>query len=203
MATVTTDSIGSPLVLHFGPAMNRFTEDEFFEFCQRNRDLRIERTRSGDLIIMPPSGGETGRSNSSLNYQLVAWNEHARLGEVFDSSTGFRLPGGPLRSPDAAWVARDRWRALTRAQRKKFPPIAPDFVVEIRSESDLLKPLRDKMHEFIACGVRLGWLIDPMARRVEVYRPGKKPQTLKAPRTVSGDPVLPGFVLQIERIWSD
>ena len=203
MATVTTDFIGSPLVLHFGPAMNRFTEDEFFEFCQRNRDLRIERTRSGDLIIMPPSGGETGRSNSSLNYQLVAWNEHARLGEVFDSSTGFRLPGGPLRSPDAAWVALDRWRALTRAQRKKFPPLAPDFVVEIRSESDLLKPLRDKMHEYVELGVRLGWLIDPTVRRVEVYRPGRKPQTLKAPRTISGDPVLPGFVLQLERIWSD
>ena len=148
MTTVTTDSIGSPLVLHFGPAINRFTEDEFFEFCQRNRDLRIERTRSGDPILRPPSGGETGRSNSSLNYQLVAWNEHARLGEVFDSSTGFRLPGGPLRSPDAAWVARDRWRALTRAQRKKFPPIAPDFVVEIRSESDLetLTQLKTVLH---------------------------------------------------------
>ena len=203
MATVTTDSIGSPLVLHFGPAINRFTEDEFFEFCQRNRDLRIERTRGGDLIVMPPSGGETGRCNSGLNYQLVAWNERMRHGEVFDSSTGFRLPGGPLRSPDAAWVARDRWRALTCAQRKKFPPLAPDFVVEIRSETDSLRPLRAKMHEYIVCGVRLGWLIDPMARRVEVYRPGKKPQTLKAPRTVSGEPVLPGFVLQLERIWSD
>lgn len=203
MATVTTDSIGSPLVLHFGSVMNRFTEDEFFEFCQRNRDLRIERTRGGDLIIMPPSGGETGRSNSSLNYQLVAWNEHARQGEVFDSSTGFRLPGGPLRSPDAAWVARDRWRALTRAQRKKFPPIAPDFVVEIRSETDALKPLRAKMQEYIELGVRLAWLIDPVARRVEVFRPDKKPQTLKAPQTVSGDPVLTGFVLRLERIWPD
>ena len=150
--------------------MNRFTEDEFFEFClPQSRFADRSRTRSGDLIIMPPSGGETGRSNSSLNYQLVAWNEHARQGEVFDSSTGFRLPGGPLRSPDAAWVARDRWRALTRAQRKKFPPLAPDFVVEIRSESDSLKPLRDKMHEFIECGVRLGWLIDPMARRASRF----------------------------------
>ncbi|HET6883314.1 MAG TPA: Uma2 family endonuclease [Pirellulales bacterium] len=203
MATVTTDSIGSPLVLHFGAAMNRFSEDEFFEFCQRNRDLRIERTRSGDLIIMPPSGGETGRTNSGLNYQLVAWNEHAHQGEVFDSSTGFRLPGGPVRSPDAAWVARDRWRALTRDQRKKFPPLAPDFVVEIRSDTDKLKPLRAKMHEYIELGVRLGWLIDPMARRVEIYRPGKKPQTLKAPRTVSGGSVLPGFALELERIWSD
>lgn len=201
MATVTTDSIGSPLVLHFGPALNRLSDEEFFEFCQLNRDWRMERTGSGDLIIMPPSGGETGVSNSGLNYQLVAWNEREKRGEVFDSSTGFRLPGGPLRSPDAAWVLRERWRALTRAERKKFPPLAPDFVAELRSETDALKVLRAKMHEYIACGVRLGWLIDPTNRRIEVYRPGKKPQTHKAPRTISGDPELPGFVLQLERIW--
>ena len=202
MATATTESNLSPLVLRFGPVTQRLTDDEFYEFCQSNRDWRIERDSCGDFIIMPPAGGESGRSNADLILQLGLWNKRTKSGEVFDSSTGFSLPNGAIRSPDAAWVRRDRWNALTHDQQKGFPPLAPDFIVELRSETDTMRPLRAKMREYIQRGVRLGWLIDPIRRRVEIFRPGKRPQTINAPATVSGEPELAAFTLELAPIWS-
>ena len=202
MATVATEPVFSTLILHVGRAHNRFSDARFYELCQANRDLRLERNPQGDLIIMPPAGGESGLSNSEVTRQLGNWNAREKTGAVFDSSTGFSLPNGAIRAPDATWVRIDRWRSLTRAQRKKFPPLAPDFVIEIRSETDTLPPLRAKMREYMECGVRLGWLIDPLERRVEVFRPGKKPREIKNPSTLSGEPELAGFSLELEPIWS-
>jgi Uma2 family endonuclease len=202
MATANREGIFSPLVMHFGPTQNRLTDTDFFQFCQLNRDWRIERDVRGDLIIMPPVGGESGQGNSDLNLQLGIWNKRAKRGVVFDSSTGFLLPNGAVRSPDVSWVQHERWNSLTRAQKQKFPPLAPDFVVELRSRTDSLRSLRIKMREYIDCGVRLGWLIDPLGRRVEIYRPGKKRVTVKEPLTLSGEPELAGFTLELEPIWS-
>jgi len=177
------------------------SDDELFELCQVNRDLRIERTADGEILVMPPTGGETGRQNSSLTAQLGRWSEIDGSGVSFDSSTGFLLPNGAERSPDAAWVALTRWQALSAEARAKFPPICPDFVVELRSRSDELGTLRAKMEEYRASGARLGWLIDPLERRVHIYHPGGGVETLDAPATVAGDPVLRGFVLDLRRIW--
>jgi Uma2 family endonuclease len=177
------------------------SDDELFELCQVNRDLRIERTADGEIWVMPPTGGETGRRNSSLTAQLDRWSELDGSGVSFDSSTAFVLPNGAARSPDASWIALMRWQALSAEARAKFPPICPDFVVELRSRSDELGDLRAKMEEYRACGARLGWLIDPVERRVHIYRPGAEIETLDAPTTVAGDPVLRGFVLDLRRIW--
>jgi Uma2 family endonuclease len=178
------------------------TDEEFFDFCQMNREWRIERTAEGELIIMPPAGGETGKRNSQLNRLLGNWAEEDGGGVVFDSSTGFELPNGAKRSPDAAWVRRSRWEALTPEQRRKFPPLCPDFVVELRSRSDPLEPLQEKLEEYLANGAELGWLIDPEERKVYVYRPGAEPVCLDSPDRIAGDPVLPGFVLDLRRIWT-
>lgn len=177
------------------------SDDELFELCQVNRDLRIERTADGEIWVMPPTGGETGRQNSSLTVQLGLWSELDGSGVSFDSSTAFVLPNGAARSPDAAWVALTRWQALSAEARAKFPPHCPDFVVELRSRSDELGDLRAKMEEYRASGARLGWLIDPVERRVHIYRPGAEVETRDAPTTVAGDPVLRGFVLDLRRIW--
>jgi Uma2 family endonuclease len=190
------------MVLHLGPARDRFTNAELYQFCQSNRDWRIERNPDGDLAIMPPAGGESGQSNSDLNLQLGLWNRREKRGVVFDSSTGFFLPNSAMRSPDAAWMDRERWNSLTRGQKKAFPPLAPDFVVELRSETDSMPALRAKMREYIECGVRLGWLIDPIGRRVEINRPGKKSRTIRNSVTLSGAPELPGFTLEIGPIRS-
>jgi len=180
------------------------TEQQFYQICQRNRDVRLERTARGEFVIMTPAGGETGKRNSSLNAQLWLWNEQAGLGEVFDSSTGFTLPNGANRSPDAAWVLRSRWDALKPDERSRFPPLCPDFVVELRSPSDDMQPLREKMDEYRSNGARLGWLIDPQSRRVEIYRPDQQQQceVLDNPASVSGEHVLPGFVLNMHKIWT-
>jgi Uma2 family endonuclease len=177
------------------------SDDELFELCQVNCDLRIERTADGEIWVIPPTGGETGRQNSSLTAQLNRWSELDGSGVSFDSSTGFLLPNGAERSPDAAWVALTRWQALSAEAHAKFPPLCPDFVVELRSRSDELGHLRAKMEEYRVCGARLGWLIDPAERRVHVYRPGAEVETLEAPPTVAGDPALRGFVLDLRRIW--
>ncbi|HZS05151.1 MAG TPA: Uma2 family endonuclease [Blastocatellia bacterium] len=189
------------LILHFGPIIQHMSDNEFFDFCQRHPDLRIERTSEGDLIIMPPTGGETGRSNFKLTTYFGNWVETDRTGEGFDSSTEFILPNGAHRSPDVSWVRRERWEALTAEEREKFPPLCPDFVIELRSKTDRLRPLQEKMEEYIENGARLGWLIDPLERKVWVYRPNAAVECLDHPSTVSGDPELPGFVLPLGRIW--
>ena len=189
------------LVVHFGDMLRNITEGEFFQFCQLNQDLRIERTSDGEILIMPPTGGDTGRRNSALTRRLDSWAEEDGTGISFDSSTGFTLPNGATRSPDAAWVKRSRWKALTKQQREEFPPLCPDFVAEIRSPTDSLRTLQAKMREYVANGALLGWLIDPIEKKVYIYRPSAEVTCLDDPKTVSGDPVLAGFVLDLERLW--
>ncbi len=190
-----------PLILHLGPTLQKMSDDDFFEFCQLNRDLRIERTSEGNLIIMPPTGGETGKRNFTLTALFGNWVEANGTGIGFDSSTGFTLPNGAKRSPDLAWVKRSRWEALTEAEKEKFPPLCPDFVLELHSRSDALDKLQEKMQEYIANGALLGWLIDPKEKKVYIYRPSAEVCCLENPDTISGDPVLPGFVLDLRRIW--
>jgi Uma2 family endonuclease len=198
---VTTEEVEtSPLVVRMHPVID-LTDDQFFEFCQINRDLRIERTATGELLIMSPTGSETGGSNFKLAVQLGNWTEQDGTGIGFDSSTGFTLPNGATVSPDISWVKLERWNALSKQQRKTFAPISPDFVVELRSPSDTLKDLQDKMQQYINNGVKLGWLIDRKQRRVYTYRPGVPVQQLNNPETVSGEPELPGFVLKLGKIW--
>jgi Uma2 family endonuclease len=178
----------------------KLTDEQFFQLCIDNRDLRFERTASGGLIIMPPTGSETGRRNSDLNFQLKAWSRQNNLGVVFDSSTGFKLPDGSDISPDAAWVRRDRWDALTPEQKEKFAPICPDFVVELRSTTDSLEKLRAKMKVYVKNGARLGWLLDRKNRKVEISSQGSDVEILDSPATLSGEDVLPGFVLDLSDI---
>jgi Uma2 family endonuclease len=178
------------------------TEAEFSEFCRLNPEWRIERTAKGDLIFMPPTGGETGRQNAKLTMLLGTWAETDGTGVVFDSSTVFTLPNGALRSPDAAWIRRSRWDALTEEQRRTFPPLCPDFVAEIRSPSDSLVTLQAKMQEYIENGAQIGWLLDPIEKRVYVYRPAPEVVCLEDPTQLAADPLLPGFVLDLARVWS-
>jgi Uma2 family endonuclease len=200
MTEATTQVENSPLVLHLHPIIN-LTDDQFFEFCQINRDLRIERTATGELLIMPPTGSDTGNRNAKLNQQLANWTDADGTGIEFDSSSGFTLPNGAKVSPDAAWVKLERWNALTPEQQKTFAPICPDFVVELRSASDNLAPLKTKMQEYINNGALLGWLIDRKKRQVYIYRPGVAVECLDNPATVSGESVLPEFVLDLSKIW--
>jgi Uma2 family endonuclease len=179
----------------------KLTDEQFFQLCQDNETLRFERNATGELIIMPPAGGETGNRNAGLTAQLWMWNELNKLGKVFDSSTGFKLPNGADRSPDAAWVKLERWDALTQEQKIKFPPLCPDFVVELLSPSDSLKATQEKMQEYINNGACLGWLINHKLRQVEIYRQGQDVEVLENPVTLSGEDVLPGFVLNLESIW--
>ena len=188
------------ITLNFNPIIH-FTDEQFYQLCQANRDVRFERTAKGELIVMPPTGGESSKQNASLTAQLWSWNQQSNPGVVFDSSGGFKLPNGADRSPDAAWVRLERWEALTPEQRRKFPPLAPDFVVELRSASDELKPLQDKMKEYRDNGVRLGWLIDPQNQQVEIYRLGQEAEMLQSPAILSGEDVLPGFVLELRGIF--
>lgn len=178
------------------------THEQFATLAAINRDLRLERTALGELIVNPPTGWETGERNRSLTGQLDRWyEENEDLGKAFDSSTGFILPNGATRSPDASWVSRERWEALTPEQKGTFANICPDFVIELRSSSDSLKPLQAKMREYIDNGAKLGWLIDPQQRRVEIYRPGKDVEVLENPAQLSGEAVLPGFMLNLRRVW--
>ncbi|HEY9851571.1 MAG TPA: Uma2 family endonuclease [Leptolyngbyaceae cyanobacterium] len=179
----------------------KLTDEQFFQLCQDNRDLRFERNANGELIIMPPTGGETGNRNAGLTAQVWIWNEQSKLGMVFDSSTGFKLPNGADRSPDAAWIPLERWNALTSEQQKKFLPLCPDFVVELLSPSDSLTATQQKMQEYMDNGTRLGWLIVRASRRVEIYRQGQEVEILESPVSLSGQDVLPGFVLNLESIW--
>ncbi len=182
-------------------AIIHLTDEQFYQLCQTNRDVKFERTAAGELIVMPPTGGETGDRNAEITFQLRAWNKRTELGKTFDSSTGFKLPNGADRSPDAAWIRLERWEGLTPEQRRKFPPLAPDFVVELRSATDDLKPLQYKMQEYRDNGVLLGFLIDPQNQRVEIYRLGRDVEVLESPTSLSGENLLPGFVLDLSQIW--
>ncbi len=189
------------LTLNLEPIIH-LTNEQFYQLCQANRDVRFERTVEGQLIVMPPTGWGTGQRNSKLNGQIWAWNEQVKLGETFDSSTGFTLPNGANRSPDAAWVKRERLEALN-PDPDKFLPLAPDFVIELRSASDNLKLLRDKMQEYMNNGVCLGWLINPKEQQVEIYRLGQEVEVLQSPTSLSGEDVLPGFVLDLKQILGE
>ncbi len=178
------------------------TQEQFAALAAANRDLRLERTAQGELIVNPPTGWETGRRNWSISGELYLWWRNAgEPGEAFDSSTGFILPNGATRAPDASWVSRERWDALTPEQRGTFANICPDFVVELRSSSDTLKSVQEKMREYIDNGAKLGWLIDPQHRRVEIYRLGLAVEVLENPAKLLGEAVLPDFVLNLHRVW--
>ena len=189
------------VTLNVPPAV-ALTDEQFYQPCVANEQWKLELTAEGELIIMPPTGGESGIRNSDINLQLGLWNRQTRLGKVFDSSTEFRLPNGAKRSPDASWVILQRWEGLSREEKKRFPPLCPDFVVELRSETDSLEQLRSKMREYRANGAHLGWLIDPRTPLVEIYRPNREVETLnfsfdQAPPTLSGESILPGFILDL------
>lgn len=184
------------------PALQQLTDDQFFELCQINRKLRIEQSQEGEILIMSPTGGATSRRNSKIVAALINWEATYPEGIVFESNAGFLLPNGALRSPDASWVKRSRLTALTPEQKQKFLPLCPDFVVELRSPSDPLRELDKKMEEYRDNGAQLGWLIDPAACRVYVYRPGQETVCLENPDSISGDPVLPGFTLNLSALWT-
>ncbi|HIK05399.1 MAG TPA: Uma2 family endonuclease [Trichormus sp. M33_DOE_039] len=177
------------------------TDEQFFNLCQANRDLKFERSATGELIIMPPTGGETGNKNARITQQLMNWTDADGTGIAFDSSTCFKLPNGADRSPDAAWIKLQRWNTLIDEQKEKFPPICPDFVIELLSPSDSLKAAQEKMREYLDNGVQLGLLINRKYRQVGIYRQGKEVEVLESPATISGEDVLKGFVLDLERIW--
>lgn len=184
------------VVLNLNP-ITHLTDEQFYQLCLANRDLSLEMNAAGELIIVPPVGGESGNREAKLIADLEIWNRQAKLGEVFSSSTIFILPNGAKRSPDVAWVKLDRWLALTSEQRQKFPPLVPDFLIELRSKSDRLQRLQDKMQEYIDNGLPLGWLINPQDAEVEIYRSQKAVEVISMPAIISGENVLPGFELQV------
>lgn len=177
------------------------TDEQFWQLCHDNQDLQFERTKTGELIIMPPTGGGTGKRNASITTQLHLWNSQTNLGEVFDSNTGFKLPNGADRSPDASWVSRERWDALTPEQQEKFVPLCPDFVIELMSPSDTLEKTRAKMEEYRENGAKLGWLINRKQKEIEIYRPEQAVEILTHPNQLSGEDILPGFILDLTSIW--
>jgi Uma2 family endonuclease len=179
----------------------KLTDEQFYQLCQDNETLRFERTATGELIIMPPAGGETSNRNGRLNQQLFNWTDADGTGIAFDSSAGFKLPLGADRSPDAAWIKLERWNALTPEQQTRFIPLCPDFVVELLSPSDSLTETQKKMKEYRDNGARLGWLINRKSRQVEIYRPNQEVEVLESPASLLGEDVLPGFVLNLEPIW--
>jgi Uma2 family endonuclease len=201
MSATLDISIPEPVVVHFDPSKLRMNDEEFFEFCQLNPELRIERTSGGDIIVMAPTGGKTGRRNAKLIAAFGIWAEKDGSGQFFDSSTEFILPNGAGRAPDLSWIRNERWLALTEKQQEQFPPLCPNFVVELRSATDRLEILRKKMEEYIANGAELGWLIDPQERKVHIYRPGTDPEVLVDPQQVSGEPLLKEFVLDVQVLW--
>ncbi|HEY9808960.1 MAG TPA: Uma2 family endonuclease [Halomicronema sp.] len=195
---MTTTFEQKPLILKFH---KKLTDDEFFEFCQTNRDWRIEKSASGEILIMAPTGSGTGKRNFSLAVQFGNWVERDGTGYGFDSSTGFTLPNGAIVSPDVAWIKVEKWNALSEELQETFAPIVPDFVIELKSRSDSLSDLKEKMQQYIDNGVSLAWLIDAAKRQVYVYSATVPVVVLNEPASVSGEPVLPGFVLDLQSIW--
>jgi Uma2 family endonuclease len=179
-------------------SLNQLTSEAFYQLCLANPDIQMEKSPQGELIIMPPVGGESGNREANLMIKLGIWNLKYQLGQVFSSSTIFKLPHGGDRSPDVAWVSQSKWDSLTAEEKKKFPPLCPDFVIELRSESDRLKPLQEKMQEYLNSGLKLGWLINPQDREVEIYHYQKPRTVVKMPCLLSGEEILPNFALEID-----
>ena len=196
----STDETSLPLVLRLKPVVD-LSDDQLLALCAINRELRIERNAKGELLLMPPAGSETGQEEGEITRQLGNWAKRDGSGVAFGPSAGFRLPNTAVRAADAAWVRRSRWEAIPPEDRKKFVPLCPDFVIELRSPSDRLRDLLDKMEEWIANGARLGWLLDPEPRHVYIYRPDQPVERRENPDTLSGDPLLPGFVLDLREVW--
>ncbi|NCJ05350.1 Uma2 family endonuclease [Synechococcales cyanobacterium C] len=182
-------------------SITTLSDEQFDRLCADNPEIKFERTPAGELVIMSPTGGETGMNNATLVARFVVWNEQANLGKIFDSSTCFRLPNGGDRSPDVSWVEKSRWDALTPDQQRKFPPLCPDFVLELLSPSDNLHTTQLKMQEYLGSGIRLGWLINPEDQRVEIYRPGQPVEVPQTPSSLSGESVLTGFTLSLDWLW--
>ena len=183
-------------------AIAKITDDQFYQLCRENPDVKFERNAQGAIIVMSPTGGETGSYNSEINADFVIWNRQTKLGVCFDSSTCFKLPSGANRSPDVSWIKQERWDTLTLEQKQKFPPISPDFVLELMSPTDSLKDTQDKMQEYMNNQVKLGWLINRKTRRVEIYRQGQEVEVLESPTQLSGEDILPGFVLNLRSLWT-
>lgn len=179
----------------------KLTDNQFYQLCRENPDVKFERNAKGELLVISPTGGTTGNINSEINADFVIWNRQTKLGYCFDSSTCFKFPNGANRSPDVAWIKKDRWEALTPEQQEKFPPIAPDFVLELMSPTDNLAETQAKMQEYIKNGVKLGWLINPKMREVEIYRLGQAVEVLTSPTELSGEDILPGFILNLQTVW--
>ncbi len=201
MSTMLSINSTCPIVINVAPLIDGMSDDDFLEFCHLNRELRIERTKEGNIIIMPPTSSETGNRNFNLTVSFGIWARQDGTGKGFDSSTGFQLPNGAKRSPDLAWVRNERWEALSAEERKRFAPLCPDFVVELRSTYDSLAALEEKMKEYIANGAQLGWLIDPAERKIYIYRPNAEVEALDDPQSVSGEPLLKGFVLNTRELF--
>lgn len=199
-AAPPTEAGHAPWIITLDPVME-MTDDQFAEFCALNDDMRVERNCEGVLEIMPPAFGYTSNKNGIITTQLGNWTYQDGNGVFFDSSGGFTLPNGAVRSPDASWVSGMRYNSLTEEEKNSFTPLCPDFVVELRSSSDRLSVLQAKMEEYMANGARLGWLLDPLERRAHIYRPNAQPEILENPDTISADPELPGFTLDLTPIW--
>ena len=205
MVQVPSQLEPSTLALELPRHLNLYvTPEQFTALAASNRDLQLERTAQGELIVNPPTGWETGKRNFSIIGQLHRWyDDNGAIGEAFECSTGFTLPNGAIRSPDAGWISQERWDSLTDEQKGTFANICPDFVVELRSHSDTVKSLQEKMQEYMDNGAKLGWLIDPQTRTVAVYRVGLEVEVLSNPVELSGENVLPGFVLNLHRVWGN
>ena len=188
------------ITVNFSPVIE-ISDEQFYQLCIHNSDTKFERNADGEIIIMPPTGGETGKRNSDLIAQLAIWNRQTKLGEVFDSSTGYKLPGGANRSPDVSWIEKSRWDSLTAKQKEKFIPLAPDFALELMSPTDYLINTQAKMNEYLDNGVKLGWLINPKAKQVEIYRLEQDVELLDYPQAISGEDILPGFTLDLTNIF--
>ncbi|MGI0481485.1 Uma2 family endonuclease [Geminocystis sp. CENA526] len=190
------------LTLNLNPTLI-LDDEQFISICQHNQNLNFERNQKGELIIMPPTGSEIGQKNCSLSGQLWAWNNRYKLGIGFDSSTGFKLPNGAIRSPDVSWIKLERWQQLTYEERRKFAPICPDFLIELLSLNDEIEDTRKKMMEYLENGLQLGWLIDPQSKIIEIYRSNQPITILNNPATISGEDILPNFVLDLTDIFTD
>ena len=187
--------ISKPVILNIKNV--GLSDDQFYQLCQINEDWKLEQTAKGELIIMPPVGAISGNRESDFNGYIWLWNLQTKLGKVFSSSTVFTLPNGGKRSPDVAWIANERWESLSIKEREKFAKICPDFVIELRSRTDSLSQLQEKMQEYLNSGLRLGWLIDPQNQQIEVYRQNQPVEIVSLPTTLSGENVLPGFILEL------